>query len=250
MSEIEVSIIVVTLKDRDEIECLNSIDEEVREQVEIIIRDEKGICAARNAGIRAATNDKLIFLDDDAIPHDGYIEHAANRLDEYDVIAGRVVDSGHPWVGKIVSHYDQGDKIKQTTQIVGCNMAFRKEVFEKVGLFDEKIQWGHDEKELALRVLEEYNIVYDPDLAVTHPYSSDLRDYLEKRYRLGLADIYYWKKTGKMIPLKLLATVFSPKTYIDNSLRGTLVKLPTGFSKVLGQLVGYKQLVSENEIFR
>jgi GT2 family glycosyltransferase len=246
----ELSIIIATLRDRDDIEAIQHLDEDARDRAEIIVSDEDGLCAARNDGIERASTDKLVFLDDDAIPHQGYVERATESLEEHPAVAGRVIDCGHPWIGKTISHYNQGDEKIQTTKIVGCNMAFQREVFETVGMFDENIRWGHDEKELAHRLSGQFEITYDPQLAVTHPYSSGFRDYMRKRYRLGTADIYYWKKTGEPIPLKIFVTTLSPKTYLDNSLKGTIAKVPSGFCKGLGRLVGYKRLLSGQRIFK
>jgi GT2 family glycosyltransferase len=250
MSNPELSIIVATLKHPQEIKSLEPIDYETREDIEIVVRNEEGLCKARNAGIREASANKLIFLDDDAVPCENYVDIAIDALSEHDVVAGRIVDSGHKWVGKTVSHYDQGNEKKSTTQLVGCNMGFRKAVFKEVGLFDENIRWGHDEKELSQRVLDHYEITYVPDLVVIHPYSDGFRDYAEKRYRLGVADIYYWHKVEDSVLPRMFLTLFSPKTYIDNSVRGTIAKLPTGLSKVLGQVVGYKRLLTEGNVFK
>lgn len=47
-------------------------------------------------------------------------------------------------------------------------MAVRRAVFESVGGWDERIPWGHEEKGLADRVLDEFPIYYDPDMVVSH----------------------------------------------------------------------------------
>ena len=245
----EISIIIVTLQNRDEIEFLNQLNEFTDEKVEVIIRNDKGICEARNSGIKEATTDKIIFLDDDAYPCEEYVSRAQENLEKHNIVAGRVIDTGHPWVGKTVSHYDQGDQRKVTNELVGCNMAFRKDVFKTIGMFDEDIQWGHDEKELIDRALAEYEILYDPEMAVEHPYASDIADYWKKQYRLGVADVWYWKKRKNSVGQEILTSSLSPKEYIDYSIRGTLVKIPGGVAKTYGRLRGYQRLRNGSDIF-
>jgi len=245
----ELSVVIVTLKTEDEIECLQAIDESDRNRIEVVIRDDEGICTARNKGILEATSDRILFLDDDAIPCEGCIDRVIKNLDNHAIVAGRVIDTGHPWVGKTVRHYDQGNQSKVTDTIVGCNMAFRKDVFESVGLFDEEIQWGHDEKELAARALSAYEIHYDPEMAVKHPYASDIRDYWKKQFRLGVADIYYWKKREKCIERNIIKKVFSPKEYLDYSLKGSTVKVPGGLIKSVGRIQGYLRLRTSGHVF-
>jgi len=249
MSNFEITVVIVTLKKRNNIECLDRIPENVLDNTEIIIRNDKGICAARNAGIQQASTDKILFLDDDAIPCEGYIDRAIAALEKYDIVAGRVIDTGHPWVGNTVRHYDHGDQSKQTDMIVGCNMGFRKEVFESIGLFDENIQWGHDETELAVRALSEYDIHYDPELAVKHPYAVDIPSYLKKQYRLGVADVYFWKKTEESIKQNVLKRSISPREYLDYTLTGTAVKIPGGLMKSYGRLQAYNRYRKGQPIF-
>lgn len=244
----ELSIIVVTLKQEEQIPSLQALSDRERDRCEIIICDSKGISKARNDGIRKASNEKVVFLDDDAIPREGYVDQAIRSLENHAIVAGRVIDTGHPWVGKTVRHYDQGDQPKTTNTIVGCNMGFRKEVFES-GTFDENIQWGHDEKELIDRVSSEYDIHYDPEMVVEHPYASDVRDYLKKQYRLGVADIYYWKNRDDPVTRNVLGSIISPREYIDYSVKGTIVKIPGGLVKSSGRLRGYYRLRSGAEIF-
>ena len=245
----KLSLIIVSLKDKKEIDSLQKIPGVQKNKCEIIIRSDKGICAARNAGIQEASTDKILFLDDDAIPCEGYIDRAIAALEKHDIVAGRVIDTGHPWVGNTVRHYDQGDQPKQTETVVGCNMGFRKEVFESIGLFDEAIQWGHDETELAARALSEYDIHYDPELAVRHPYAVDIPSYLKKQYRLGVADVYFWKKTEESIKQNVLKRSISPREYLDYTLTGTAVKIPGGLIKSYGRLQAYNRYRKGQPIF-
>lgn len=245
----ELSVVVATLKDESEIECLEGFDDEDWDRIELIVRDDEGICAARNAGVRESTADRIVFLDDDAVPGDGYVDRAIELLDEYAVVAGRVVDTGHHWIGKTIQHYDQGDRPRETDGIVGCNMGFRREVFDTVGLFDEHIEWGHDEREFADRFRTRYDIHYDPQLYVMHPYASDLREYLRKLYRLGVADVYYWKKHDEPIGWNALTWSISPRNYVDRSAKGTAMKGPAGVARTLGRTVGYLRYRSGRRVF-
>jgi glycosyltransferase involved in cell wall biosynthesis len=67
----ELSVIIVTLSDRDDIECLENIEADDYEEYEVIISREEETSAAHNDGIRQASPDKLVFLDDDARPQPG-----------------------------------------------------------------------------------------------------------------------------------------------------------------------------------
>lgn len=244
----EITLIIVTKKEEKEVLPLTILPRSQLNKCEIIICDDEGISSARNTGINRATTDKIIFIDDDAIPVEGYIDRAVNNLENYPIITGRVIDTGHPWVRKTSHHYNQGDKLKKTNRIIGCNMGFRKEVFNSIGMFDENINWGHDEKEFVERASQQYDIYYDPNMTVKHPYASTIPDYLRKKYRLGLADVYYWNKHDRYVWQNVLLSSISPKHYLDYSLKGTLVKSLGGILRSYGRFAGYYQYYKDNKI--
>lgn len=189
---VEVSVIVVTLSSRDEIDCLDAFEHDSFDDYEVIISRREGISAARNDGIRRASTDKLVFLDDDTCPNPGYLSLATDLLDEHPIVAGRVVYPDDDLFANIAANrvYDQGLEPRQTDYLVGCNMLFRRNVFNTVGYFDENIDWGHDETLFARRAKLEFPIFYYPDLVVTHRFGDSVLDWWRKQVRWGPADVY------------------------------------------------------------
>jgi GT2 family glycosyltransferase len=188
----EISVVVVTVEPEDEIDSLQALESGSYDDYETIIRRDEGICRARNEGIKAANAEKIVFLDDDSIPVDGYLDLAAELLSTHPIVTGRITPPRDDWVNNLASHYDQGSEPKPTDRITGCNMAMRKEVFDEIGLFDENIQWGHDETEWMNRAQDAgYDAFYHPDLRVVHSFASGIIDYYEKQWDFGKADVYY-----------------------------------------------------------
>lgn len=224
MTDPELSVVIVTLQDRiNDIECLEYLENGTFDDYEIIFRTDKGISRARNEGIKAASADKIVFIDDDAIPTPDYLAEAAAGLDEHPIVAGRVTHNGPDLLCDFAEGYDQGQTPKVTDTLVGCNMAFRREVFETVGYFDENIQWGHDETELVNRALESYHIYYNPQMHVEHPYAESVHGYLKKMWNFGPADVYYGQKSGASDG-SIVQTLFGPSQYLHSSLKGTAIK--------------------------
>lgn len=192
-----ISVIVYTHKNHKSHPCLQALREQTFKDFELVIVDSsKGVSAARNEGIRRSTGDIAAFTEADGIPAPDWVERIRYHMkDEYG-ITGRVV---HPRddVYKILNdQFDQGDEEKYTRVISGGNMAFRRDVFDRVGLFDESIDWGHNETEFAIRYLREYRLKYCPDLILTHWYAKNLRHYLKKQFLLGKNALYLWEKQG------------------------------------------------------
>ena len=141
-------------------------------EAELLVRDEGSASAARNAGIRAASADKLVFLDDDSVPRGNYFERVAALLEDYPAVTGRIRDTGASYIRPVSSgDYDQGESGHVTETVVGCNMAMRREVVETIGGFDERLPYGHEETELVDRLCEQYDVWYCPDLVVDHPFA-------------------------------------------------------------------------------
>ena len=238
----EVSVIVATIKDRDQIECIPAFERDEFTDYEVIVRDDTPVTKARNEGIRRASAAKLVFLDDDSRPHEGYLTEAARVLDGEAAVAGKII---HPrddvFSRHYTGHYSNGDNPTYVDRFWGCNMAVRKEVFDTVGMWDEDMGWGHEEKELAERVLEEYGIYYDPDLVVDHYYAESLLDFWLKRYRLELMTPYYWDTQG--VPeraqlRKILWDLVWPGRYIRRTVPHTIAQAGKSVADGLGRLRG------------
>lgn len=127
----------------------------------IIQESTPGVNSARNTGLREAAGDFLIFVDSDLRFHIGwliaYLEAEA-RHPEVEAFAGRVkvglvegavpnwLDLTGPWKRScIVVQADFGEDpsvfpLTAGYGPVGPNMAFRRSIFERAGIFD--IQFG------------------------------------------------------------------------------------------------------------
>jgi len=238
----ELSVIIPTLKPRSEVECLEALERSAYSDYEVLLQNEDRATTARNEGIRRASADKLVFFDDDSMPRGGYLARVAEVLDDEAAVAGRTV---HPrddiFARRFAAHYDFGDEPRYVQRFWGCNMAVRKEVFDAVGGWDDEIPWGHEEVELAERVLTAYPIYYDPDLVVDHPYADSIVDYWQKMYRIERQKAYLWDERD--VPavqqwVKVAETALTPTKYLGLSLRHTAARAGGTISKTLGRIRG------------
>ncbi|MEJ2086722.1 MAG: glycosyltransferase family A protein, partial [Acidobacteriota bacterium] len=107
-----------------------------------------GLSLARNAGIAASRGEVLIFIDDDALPSQGWLAALLSSLDEPSVwAAGGPVDpsisSDVPdWFSArflpYLSAWDRGPEAESSVYNEyprGTNMAFKKHVFAELGDF-------------------------------------------------------------------------------------------------------------------
>ena len=157
------------------------------------LEPRQGLSNARNRGIQEARGAIIAFIDDDVLPAPDWIVQVGATIDRWDAhgIGGRILprwDAPPPlWLTRSQHFMDRlaimdvdesrvlSFPMKGRPQVWGANMAFRREVFDKVGGFDQahgmvgtKLFRG-EEVELVNRALKHgLRIVYDPAVMVLH----------------------------------------------------------------------------------
>ncbi|HEX4300264.1 MAG TPA: glycosyltransferase family A protein [Gammaproteobacteria bacterium] len=120
------------------------------------------VTKARNEGLRRARGEIIVFTDDDVSFEPGFIAaHVAAHADGTHVVQGRVTEHGskHPsqptWLTGSLRFKggDNYDRDGVTNNITGCNFSIRRDVIERIGLFDENFRGVsvREESDYALR---------------------------------------------------------------------------------------------------
>ncbi len=154
----------------------------------------RGLSGARNTGVRRASGDILAFLDDDAVAASDWLEKMLPHYRNPSVIGmgGRVLPMWQvdrprwfpeefQWVVGC-SYRGQPEKVEPVRNPIGCNMSFRRNIFDLTGGFREGIgrtaadAAGCEETELCIRALQAIPgslILYDPDMSVHHQVTAE-----------------------------------------------------------------------------
>lgn len=154
------------------------------------IETNQGLSYARNRGVKESEGEILVFVDDDATVFDDYLSSILHFFDthpEVSACGGPIVPVYEIEKPKWLSHYTEqliggalyeGDKTKPFRNGKypgGGNSAFRKEVFEKYGLFNVELGRkgtgliGAEEKDLYDRLTKgEETFYYLPQMGIYH----------------------------------------------------------------------------------
>jgi len=145
------------------------------------IRLEKNIgAAARNYGLKKASADIVITLDDDITGLDEAAINTIKRIFESNPGVGAVnFQIKDYYNGRICNwpHHkkeeEYADKVFRTCEITEGAVAFRSSAVEKAGYYAEYFFLSHEGPDLVCRMLDSgYDIIYAGDVSVRHKHES------------------------------------------------------------------------------
>jgi len=180
---------VIVSVDHNE-KLLQVLKQRFSEKVSFSFNSEvRGLSDTRNAGIRKATGDVIAFIDDDAEADKRWVEILVSNYINPDVLAvgGKLVplwEKNRPWwfpeeldwvVGCTYKGHSQ--EKREVRNLIGCNMSFRREVFDRIGYFKPtigrigKVPLAGEEMEYCVRLQAAFphgKVLFDPESVVYH----------------------------------------------------------------------------------
>lgn len=152
-------------------------------------QEEKGLSGARNTGIKLAKGEIIAFMDEDATARPDWAERLLAEYRDPQVLGvGGQIDpawvAGRPrwfppefdWVVGC-SYGGMPQTVTPVRNLIGCNMSFRREVFDALEGFRNGIgrvearPLGCEETELCIRINQKWpnhQLIYQPQALVDH----------------------------------------------------------------------------------
>jgi GT2 family glycosyltransferase len=192
----------------------------------LLRQTKKYLPNALNCGVRIARGEILAFIDDDAIPSpDWLLELVSTYASQHaDGVCGRIIvsrpkpSSSGFWgrmferlfsvavfegrqfeigsvlrSGQLTTNFDRRlSHCIEVDHMQGCNMSFRRDVFDDVGLFDEIYTHSslRNESDFCLRIRSKgHRLIYNPAVAVYHNESASGGTRMGKRSERAFYDV-------------------------------------------------------------
>ncbi|BCL37656.1 glycosyltransferase family 2 protein [Nostoc sp. MS1] len=238
-------------------------------QVQYILEPTPGLSRARNTGIRHATGEIIAFTDDDVEVHPDWCVRLQQAFINPQVLAvtGLMLPAELETEAQYIFHQGSGGSAWDYRAInydrqffanmqhrgvpvwrigAGANMAFRRQAFELVGYFDERLGAGasgcSEDSEMWYRILAEGGICrYEPTSVVFHYHRRDITAFKSQAYQymrghvaallIQFANYQHW---GNLRRLCLTL----PKYYVASILRSLKHGFAPRYSSVFTEILG------------
>ena len=192
------------------------------------VEKQQGLSYARNRGIAEAKGEWLVFLDDDAMVNENYIENLRAHLSAHPetgafggqiepFFEGETPDWLSPWAMGFVSAIDLGTKVitfDKKKYPIGANMGISRDAINQVGMFNTALGrvgnnlLGGEEKDIFNRIRQAgIPILYFPDIKVQHciPPKRTTKDFIAKLGSgVGMSEQMRTRAIGKASYVKRL----------------------------------------------
>lgn len=169
----------------------------------LISTPNRGLSAARNTGLAAATGEIVAYTDGDARPDRDWLTYLASafRRSSHAGIGGwNISPSGDSWFAECVANAPGGPVHVLLTDAVaehipGCCMAFRKVALESIGGFDVQFRAAGDDVDVCWRLQERgLTLGFAPAAMVWHHNRDSLRAYWKQQQGYGKAEALLERK--------------------------------------------------------
>lgn len=144
--------------------------------------DNVGFAAACNQGAAIAASDTIVFLNNDCQVHAGWLEPLINRMDQGCGVVGSMLfypDGRIQHAGIRLFRNDRGELTAENRRqhhdpgpveaVTGACLAVRRDLFLRLGGFDESYMNGYEDVDFCLTAREAgTQVFYEPASTVTH----------------------------------------------------------------------------------
>ncbi|NLD35613.1 MAG: glycosyltransferase [Desulfatiglans sp.] len=148
---------------------------------------------ARNIGIEKSKGDLIAFIDSDCVAAPDWLNRiAAAHTSEYKVVGGSVRNGNREndmvaWAGYLAEFREflPGKPKMEVSHIPTCNISYKKEIFDKYGLFEGEY-YPQEDLIFNYKICKNgEKILLDSSITVYHNHRSVMKSFLDHQMKIG-----------------------------------------------------------------
>lgn len=169
---------------------------------------KKGPAPVKNKGIERARGEILVFIDGDCVAAEDWLNNIVSGFKNQHTgcVAGEIMADERKNLSVLEQFLNKKGYLSQKQHVehpflpyaATANTAYRREVFDKIGFFDESLFVGEDaDFSWRMHLFTNYKVTYIPEAMVFHPYESSLKNLFYQKIRHASGSVKTYKKYRK-----------------------------------------------------
>lgn len=169
----------------------------------IEIKAHRGPGAARNWGVRATSQALVLFLGDDMVPAANLVEahlkahirHSSSdaavlgRAKWHPEVASGAIERWLEWSHTQFNYDSIQDAHAGFGRFYSCNVSLKRDLFERVGGFDEDFTYYYEDLDLGWRLHEQgMTLFYEPEALCYHLHRYDMPSLQRRFFGMGMGE--------------------------------------------------------------
>ena len=155
------------------------------------VSDQRTTPMQRNRGIELAKGEIIVFIDANCIPAEGWLQAIVSSIDAGEaIVCGPVTDLGK---NNFVHYATSDNTVHYVNVCTTIGVGIRRDVFERIGSFDESFKFGQDIDFFWRARDSGYKIYYNPAAAIGHHWGNS-NEQLKRAFEYGKARAHLFKK--------------------------------------------------------
>ncbi|MGF2037075.1 MAG: glycosyltransferase family 2 protein [Nostoc sp. CmiVER01] len=251
--------------------------------IQYVLEPRPGLSVARNTGISHSIGDIIAFTDDDVVVHPNWIARLQQGFQnpKVMVVTGLMLPAELETEAQLIFHRGAGGPswgyrtvtfdpqffTEMKSQGVpvwqigaGANMAFRRQAFDLVGYFDERLGAGasgcSEDSEFWYRILAEgWLCRYEPTAVIYHYHRRDIDSLKDQAYQYMrghvaalLVQFANYKHWGNIRRLFLVLPIYYYQRFLQELKTGFQFRHSSLFAEISGCLAGVKFYMDNRKV--